>query len=133
MKTFCPMAKQLSSARSPLCFGFFRCHVDVLQSKFSRSTISFAEFSVSTKLYISLLIGSSIDPTFCGIFVCGPLQFKCQFCPIFLNNSSNAGRNSPGYLSKKVIIALKAHVFRVSNLMLTSDFRRVLSRCSQRH
>ena len=25
-----------------------------------------------------LLIRSSIDPTFCGIFVCGPLQFKCQ-------------------------------------------------------
>ena len=28
---------------------------------------------------IFLLIKYSIDPTFCGIFVCGPLQFKCQF------------------------------------------------------
>ena len=56
---------------------FFRCRVDVLQSLFSRSTISFAEFSVSTQC-IFLLIRSFIDPTFCVIFVCGPLQFKCQ-------------------------------------------------------
>ena len=28
---------------------------------------------------IFLLIKYSIDPTFCGIFVCGPLQFKFQF------------------------------------------------------
>ena len=28
---------------------------------------------------ICLLIGFSIDPTFCGKFVCGPLRFKCQF------------------------------------------------------
>ena len=26
-----------------------------------------------------LLVRSSIDPTFYSIFVCGPLQFKCQF------------------------------------------------------
>ena len=26
-----------------------------------------------------LLVRSFIDPTFCGIFVCGPLQFKCPF------------------------------------------------------
>ena len=25
-----------------------------------------------------LLIRSSIDPAFCGMFVCGPLQFKCS-------------------------------------------------------
>ena len=30
-------------------FWFFRCRVDVLHSEFSRSTISFAEFSVSTQ------------------------------------------------------------------------------------
>jgi len=29
--------------------------------------------------FVVLLIMSSIDPTFCGIFVCGPLQFKCVF------------------------------------------------------
>ena len=36
---------------------------------------SFVEFSVSTQS-IFLLVRSFIDPTFCGIFVCGPLQFK---------------------------------------------------------
>ena len=29
------------------------------------------------------MIRSSIDPTFCGIFVCGPLQFQCQFITYF--------------------------------------------------
>ena len=47
---------------TPLCFGFFWCCIDVLQSLFSSDTISFAEFNVS-------LIGS----TFCGMFVCSPL------------------------------------------------------------
>ena len=28
---------------------------------------------------IFLPVRSSIDPTFCGKFVSGPLQFKCQF------------------------------------------------------
>ena len=28
---------------------------------------------------ILLLVRSFKDPTFCGIFVCGPLQFKCPF------------------------------------------------------
>ena len=72
------MAKQLSTATTPRCFGFFRYRVNVLQSDFSRSTISFTEFIESTQC-IFLLIRSSIDPTFCGIFVCSPLQFKCQF------------------------------------------------------
>ena len=45
---------------------------------FTLSKISFAEFSVSTQC-IFLLVRSFIDPTFCGIFVCGPLQYKCQF------------------------------------------------------
>ena len=73
------------------------------------------------------MIRSSRDPTFCGIFVCGPLQFKCQFCPLFHNNSSNAGRESPGYLSWKVTIAIKACFLGQSNLMLTADFSRLLS------
>ena len=35
-------------------------------------------------LYILLrLIAFSTDPTFCGIFVCGPLLFKCQFITYF--------------------------------------------------
>ena len=37
-------AKQLSVPTIPLCFGFFRYCVDVLQSWFSRSTISIAVF-----------------------------------------------------------------------------------------
>ena len=45
---------------------------------FTLSKISFAEFSVSTQC-IFLLVRSFIDPTFCGIFACGPLQYKCQF------------------------------------------------------
>ena len=40
---------------------------------FSRSTTTFAE------LCVFLLIRSSMNPTFCGICVCGPLQFKRQF------------------------------------------------------
>lgn len=40
----------------------------------------FAEFSVSTQR-IFLLIRSSIDSTFCGILVCGPLQFESHFFP----------------------------------------------------
>ena len=28
------------------------------------------------------------DPTFCGIFVCGPLLFKCQFCYLFWGRRS---------------------------------------------
>ena len=68
------MAKQLSTAATPLCFGFFRCRVDVLQSLFSRSMISFAESNVSAQC-IFLLIRSSLDPTFRHIQVCGSLQF----------------------------------------------------------
>ena len=70
-------ARQLSTATTSLCLWFFRCGVDVLQSQFSRSTISFAEFSVSTRC-IFLLVRSFIDPTFYGIFVCGPLLIKGQ-------------------------------------------------------
>ena len=44
------MAKHLSTASTPLCFGFFWCRFGVLQSWFSRSTISFAEFNVSATL-----------------------------------------------------------------------------------
>ena len=40
------MAKQLSTATTPFCFGFYQCCVDVLQSKIWRSTISIAEFSI---------------------------------------------------------------------------------------
>ena len=39
------MAKTLSTATTPRRFGFLWCRVDVLQSLFSRSTISFAEFN----------------------------------------------------------------------------------------
>ena len=39
------MAKTLSTATTPRCFWFLWCRVDVLQSLFSRSTISFAEFN----------------------------------------------------------------------------------------
>ena len=37
-----------------------------------------------------LLIRSSIDPTFCGIFVWGPMQFKCQFIT-WSNEDSEVG------------------------------------------
>jgi len=67
--------KQLSMATIPLCFEFFRCRVDVLQSYFSRSSISFAEFDVSTQC-LYLLTRSSVEPMLCGIFICDPLQFK---------------------------------------------------------
>ena len=44
-------AKQLSMATMPLCFEFFRCCVDVLQSYFSHSTISIAVFSLQNLMY----------------------------------------------------------------------------------
>ena len=49
--------KQLSMATIPLCFEFFRCRVDVLQSSFSRSTIQhcsilLAEFNMSTLSFL---------------------------------------------------------------------------------
>ena len=49
------MAKQLSTATTPLYFGFFQFRVDVLQSYFSRKTMSFAEFNVSTQLNSDVL------------------------------------------------------------------------------
>ena len=55
------------------------------------STISFAEFRVSTQ-GIYLLVRSFIDLTFCGIFVCGPLQFKCQFVIIRLTKALRGPR-----------------------------------------
>ena len=47
------MMKQLSTATTPFCFGFYQCCVDVLQTKIWRSTISIAEFSICkyTPLY----------------------------------------------------------------------------------
>ena len=69
-------AKQLSMATIPLCFEFFRCRVDVLQSQFSRSTISTAVFCLQNLICLLFIFADQvfIDPTFFGIFVCGPLQ-----------------------------------------------------------
>ena len=71
------MAKQLAKAATPQCFGFFRCRVDSCKVNFH--VVRPALQNSMCLLCIFLLIGSSIDATFCGIFVCGPLQFKCQF------------------------------------------------------
>ena len=44
---------------------------------------------------IFLLVRSFIDPTFCGIFFCGPLQFKCQiFFPILLPHNVTLPSNA---------------------------------------
>ena len=40
-------------ATTPLCVWFFRCRIDVLQSYFSRSAISFAKFSVFNSMTVS--------------------------------------------------------------------------------
>ena len=79
-------------------FWFFRCRVDVLQSWFPRNTISFAKFSVSTQC-LFLLVRSFVDLTFCGIFVCGPLQFKCPFL------SAEPLASAVGPRSSKVFLA----------------------------
>ena len=47
-------AKQLSMATIPFCFEFFRCHVDVLQHYFSRSTISIAVFCLQNLICLLL-------------------------------------------------------------------------------
>ena len=63
-------------ATIPLCFEFFRCRVDVLQSQFSRSTISTAVFCLQNLICLLFIFADQvfIDPTFFGIFVCGPMQ-----------------------------------------------------------
>ena len=67
-------AKQLSMATIPLCFEFFQCRVDVLQSQFSRSTINMSTFHFCwSGLYRSYVLRH--------IFVCGPLQsFVVNVC-----------------------------------------------------
>ena len=76
-------AKQLSMATIPFCFKFFGCHVDVLQSYFSRSTISIAVFRLQNLICLRYYFAGQvfIDPTFFGIFACSPLQsFVVNVC-----------------------------------------------------
>ena len=78
-------AKQLSVATIPVCFEFFWCRVDVLQSKFSRSTISIAVFCLQNLICLHCYFCWS-DPTFFGIFVCGPLQsFMVNVCTMWVS------------------------------------------------
>ena len=49
------MAKQLSTATTLLYFGLLQRRVDVLQSYFSRKTMSFAEFNMSTQINSDVL------------------------------------------------------------------------------
>ena len=44
------------------------------EASFVKEVKSFAQFSVSTQCTF-LLVRCFIDPTFCGIFVCDPLQY----------------------------------------------------------
>ena len=72
-------------ATIPLCFDFFRCRVDVLQSYFLRSTISIAVFCLQNLICLLFIFADQvfIDPTFFGIFVCGPLQsFVVNVCTL---------------------------------------------------
>ena len=73
-----------------MSFEFFRCRVDVLQSQFSRSTISIAVFCLQNLTCILFIFADQvfIDRTFSGIFVCGPLQsFVVNVCTIKNRNS----------------------------------------------
>ena len=73
----------MSMAKILLCFEFFRCRVDFLQSQFSRSTISIAVFCLQNLICLLVIFADQvfIDPTFFGIFVCGPLQsFVVNVC-----------------------------------------------------
>ena len=69
------IAKQLSryGYNRLLRFEFFRCCVDVLQSWFSRSTISIAVFCLQNLKCLFDIFADQVF-TFLGIFVCGPLQ-----------------------------------------------------------
>ena len=76
-------------ATIPLCFEFFRCRVDVLQSQFSRSTISIAVFCLQNLICLLVIFADQvfIDPTFFGIFVCSPLQsFVVNVCTTYIGN-----------------------------------------------
>ena len=70
-------AKQLSTTTTLLCFGSFRCRVWCLAKLIL--TLYDPLCKIECVYFVVLLNMSSVDPTFCGIFVCGPLQFKCVF------------------------------------------------------
>ena len=72
------MAKQLSVRHQPRnVLGSFG--VVLMSCKVNFHVARPALQNSRCLLRIFLLIGSSIDPTFWGILVCTPLQFKCQF------------------------------------------------------
>ena len=80
-------AKQLSMATIPLCFEFFRVVLMSCRAKFSRSTISITVFCLQNLICLLFSFADQvfIDPTFSGIFVCGPLQcFVVNVCTINL-------------------------------------------------
>ena len=58
-----------------VAIDLFRCRVDVLQSSFSRGTISIAVFCLQNLICLLVIFADqvTIDPTFCDIFVCDPL------------------------------------------------------------
>ena len=86
--------------------SFSLSHVNVRQKKFSRERgffLSPGQFTLvtlwcgrnSSTQCIFLLVRSFIDPTFCGIFFCCPLQFKCQiFFPILLPHNVTLPSNA---------------------------------------
>ena len=70
------VAKRLSKATAPLCFGPYRFRVDaykihlhVVRSALQNLMSTWCQFCL---LGLDLL--DFIDPTFCGIFFCDPLQ-----------------------------------------------------------
>ena len=54
-------------------------------------------YSRATKS-IFLLARSFIDPTFCGIFVCGPLQFKCPLLHVMCPQHPNWSESYTNYV-----------------------------------
>ena len=87
-------------ATIPLCFGFFWCHVHALESSFLRSTISIAVFCLQNWICLLVIFADQvfIDPTFCGILVCGPLQ---SFV-VYVRTSRNITNDSKKKPSRKI-------------------------------
>ena len=79
---------------------------------------------------IFLLLRSFMDSTFCGIFFCGPLKFKCQiFLPILLPHNVTLHTNT-FYGGNVACISVSLFFFFFFSFLLPFTFTSVAARIS---
>ena len=79
---------------------------------------------------IFLLLRSFMDSTFCGIFFCGPLKFKCQiFLPILLPHNVTLHTNT-FYGGNVACISVSLFFFFFLSFLLPFTFTSVAARIS---